>query len=149
MDIAVNMEISIIMDDNLATETLNSYIRGYHAYMGIWLPLVGEELECEYECGNDHDVNAIAVLRDNMINRRVVGHVPLIYSEVFRKFLSLPGHKVRCRVTGKHVNRGLGLGLEIPAENIFMGNVKAIRWLFSKIEKMEKELDNRVNKCME
>ena len=45
--------------------------------MGIWLPLVGEELECEYEYGNDHDVNAIAVLRDSMNNRRVVGHVPL------------------------------------------------------------------------
>ena len=63
------------MDNNLARETLNSNVTGYHAYMDTWIPLV-EELDCEHKCGNGHDENAIPVLHDNMINRRVVGHFP-------------------------------------------------------------------------
>ena len=96
MDIAIDLQIPIYIDDNLATGTLNSYVRGYHAYMNIWVPLVGEELDCKYESENNHDENAIAVLRDDLLNRRVVGHVPLIYSAIFRKFLSLSGHKIQC-----------------------------------------------------
>ena len=65
MDIAIDFQIPIYIDDNLATGTLNSYVRGYHAYMNIWVPLVGEELDCEYESEKKHDENAIAVLRDD------------------------------------------------------------------------------------
>ena len=47
---------------------------------------------------------------------------------MFKKFLSLPNHSIRICVKGKIINRGVGYGLEIPAEYIFYGNEKAIQW---------------------
>ena len=43
---------------------------------------------------------------------------------------------------------GLGCGLEVPVEYIFIGDVKAINWLLGRVEKMDKALDGRVQKCM-
>jgi len=37
-------------------------------------------------------------------------------------------------VKGKHVNRGAGLGLEIPCECCFTGDEISIQWLKSKLE---------------
>ena len=79
-----------------------------------------------------------------MIDRRVVRHVPLICMEVLCKFLSLSGHKIRCQLTGREVNRGDELCLEVQGQYIFLGNVKSVRCLSRKIEKMKKELDNHV-----
>ena len=56
------------------------------------------------------------------------GQVPFCYSLMFKKFLSLPNHSIRVCVKGKRINRGVGYGLEIPAEYIFYGNEKAIQW---------------------
>ena len=51
-------------------------------------------------------------------------------------------------MTGKRVNRGPGLGLEVPVEYIFIGDTKAIDWLFRRLANIEKELNARVDKCM-
>ena len=45
---------------------------------------------------------------------------------MFKKFLSFPNHSIRVCVKGKKTNRGVGCGLEIPAE-YFM----AMRKLFN------------------
>ena len=47
---------------------------------------------------------------------------------MFKKSLSLPNHIIRVCVKGRRINRGVGYGLEIPAEYIFYGNEKAIQW---------------------
>ena len=47
---------------------------------------------------------------------------------MLKKFISLPNHSIRVCVKGKRINRGVGYGLEIPAEYMFYGNEKAIQW---------------------
>ena len=39
-----------------------------------------------------------------------------------------PNDSIRVRVKGKIIIRGVGYGLEIPAEYTFYGNEKAIQW---------------------
>ena len=107
-----------------------------------------QNLVFSYKPNNHHDPNAVAIIHDNLRTRRVVGHVPLHYSVLFKQFLALPHHRIRCCVTGDRVNRGLGCGLEVPVEYIFIGDVKAINWLLGRVEKMDKALDGRVQKCM-
>ena len=51
---------------------IHSYIRGYHAYIGLWNPTVGEVLLVKPEPTNEKDANAVAVLKEDSI----VGHVP-------------------------------------------------------------------------
>ena len=50
---------------------IQSYVRGYHAYMDIWTPVVREVLLVKRETNNSHDVNAVAVYREDVI----VGHI--------------------------------------------------------------------------
>ena len=54
------------------------------------------------------------------------GQVPLYYSLIFKKFLSLPNHSIRVCVKEKIINCRVGYRIEIPAEYIFYGNEKAI-----------------------
>ena len=44
---------------------------------------------------------------------QLVGNVPLNWSKVFFKLVQFTNHHVRVEVTGKTVNRGFGLGLEM------------------------------------
>ena len=55
-----------------------------------------------------------------VFQKKIVGHVPLNWSKVASKFLPFTNHHIRVKVTGKRVNRGVGLGLEIPANYFFM-----------------------------
>ena len=56
------------------------------------------------------------------------GQVTFCYSLIFKKLLFLPNHSIKTCVKGKRINRGVGYGLEIPADYIFCGNGKAIQW---------------------
>ena len=38
-------EIPILIDENLNFITLDTYSRGFNAYMGIWNPKIGEEFD--------------------------------------------------------------------------------------------------------
>ena len=49
-----------------------SFLRGYHAYMEIWTPVVGEMLVVKREPMNRHDKHAVAIYR----YAKIVGHVP-------------------------------------------------------------------------
>ncbi len=51
---------------------INSFVRGYHAYISVWDPVVSEELNLEREPGNIEDQRAVAVKK----NGQVVGHMP-------------------------------------------------------------------------
>ena len=117
------------------TDTLHSYVRGYHASMNIWnLKLGDNDAEVKQEVNNEHDKFAIAIFH----GKRIVGHVPKNLSKFFYQFLSLPNRTISCEVTGKRVNRGGGYGLEIPVKYTFLGPNKAIEWIEKRVtEKIE------------
>ena len=48
-----------------STETFKviSFIRGYHAYMDIWVPSIEDEHDLRWESSNKEDSNAVAVVR--------------------------------------------------------------------------------------
>ena len=102
--------------------SFNSYARGYHAYMKIWNPVDGAVLVCTRETDNPHDNYAVSIIR----NSYVVGHVPLGLSKTFSNFLSLPVSTMLCIVTGKRLNRGAGLGLEILVMYQVRGHEKVL-----------------------
>ena len=100
--------------------------------MKIWDPVDGEVLVCTQETDNPHDNYAVSVIR----NSYVVCHVPLGLSKTFSNFLSLPESFMSCIVTGKRLNRGAGLGLEIVVMYQARGHEKAIQWLEKTITKI-------------
>ena len=67
-----------------------------------------------------HLILSLALLRIDWLPWPLVGHVPLNWSKVFSKLLQFTNHHVRPEVTGKRVNRGFGLGLEIQVNYFFM-----------------------------
>ena len=48
-----------------------SVVRGYHVYMSVWTPVLGELLYTEQELGNPEDQYAVSVLKSSTI----VGHM--------------------------------------------------------------------------
>ena len=79
----INMSISAILLRNIDEKInikdhqfpFNSFVRGYHAYMDVWTPKVGDEnLYLEPEDGNEYDKNAVAVIIDG----KTGGHIPKI-----------------------------------------------------------------------
>ena len=67
--------------------------------MEIWKPLIGDDsLRCKREDDDIHDENAVAVIHSNHIGPHVVGHVPCLYSSMFRKAF----------VFTKSYNKGVG-----------------------------------------
>ena len=83
---------------------LSSYIRGYHDYQAV------EMLLLKVEPTNPYDDFAMSIVKDGA----VVGHVPKYDSRVICFFLKRVESVGFCEVTGSRVNRGVGLGLEIP-----------------------------------
>ena len=61
-------------------QDLNSFVRGYHAYIDIWKPKVGDENFClKSENENQHDKFAVNIV----LEERTVGHVPKNLSKIF------------------------------------------------------------------
>ena len=78
---------------------------------------------CTRETDNPHDNYAVSIIR----NSYVLGHVPLGLSKTFSNFLSRPVFTMLCIVTGKRLNRGAGLGLEIVVMYQARGHEKALQ----------------------
>ena len=89
---------------------IESYIRGNHAYMDIWTPVMNEELILKREPTNERDRNAVAVLKEETL----VGHVPFNLAPFISAFLRRDTNSGFAKVVGEKVNRGAGYGLEIP-----------------------------------
>ena len=64
---------------------LESFVRGYHAYMDIWNPAIGEELQLKREPENTKEECAVAVVKPDSC---VVGHVPRLLSSIIFHFLA-------------------------------------------------------------
>ena len=87
----------------------------------MWISFIGKDsLTCEPEDHNENDTNAVAIMWDNFVSNKIIGHVPLNWSKVASKFLQFRNPHIRVDVTGKRVNRGVELGLEIPVNYFLM-----------------------------
>ena len=75
-----------------------------------------DSLICEPEESNEHYKYAVAIVFDDCLLKKIVGHVPLYWKKLAFKFLRFQSHSIRVAVTAKRVNRGAGLGLEIPVD---------------------------------
>ena len=109
-----------------------SWIRGYHVYQDTWEIEIGEVLDLIHEPNNEHDKNAIAVIKDN---DDVAGHTLWALAStkqgtgIIRHFLTKKGSKGQVQVVGKAVNRGGGYGMEIPCAYKFTGQPRNVDML--------------------
>ena len=133
---------------------VNSFIRGYHEYLDVWLPNMDDEYHLKREPGNKMDPNDVAIVRPVPRGRsreefapkpnhqnelgddsQVLGHVPKLMAIWLTKFLKRATNNGKTVVKGKRLNRGGGYGLEVPCEYHFMGDKMSIEWLASKLKK--------------
>ena len=109
-----------IIDPDLEIWYFNLYSCGYHAYMNIWIPLIGDEsLICQKEKGNGYDLWLLLEITLLLDVQNICDH--------FWKFLPfkfLPKTPIHARVLGKRVNRGANYCLEIVCLCIVFGIVK-------------------------
>ena len=113
--------IPALIESTFTTFKYSSFSRGYYVYKDVWISVNGDEsLTCEREEHNENDKNAFAIIWDDCVSKKIVGHVPLNWSKVASKFLQLANHHIRVEMTVKRVSRGVGLGLKIPENYIFM-----------------------------
>ena len=83
-----------------------------------------------------------------MYEDRVVGHIPLAISKRISLFLTLPGSFLETKVTGKRINRGGGIGLEVPCKYCISGQEKAVDWIKRKATTFLREHSLAVKKCL-
>ena len=96
--------IPIITDPDLETQNFNSYSRGYHAYMNLWIPSIEDKsLICQKEKGNEYEL---------LLEITLLDVCPKIYVIIF-------GNSISTQVLGKRVNGSAGYGLEIPVCFLF------------------------------
>ena len=143
------IDIPILTEKDSAKYECNSFPRGYHAYVNIWSPLIGETLNCKRESSNEMDKYAVATIRkDSWENESIVGHVPENISKCCSMFLTIPNTAIEVQVVGKRVNRGGGYGLEIPVIYRFFGAERLVKWLDKKISAVKKQLLHQTAKCL-
>ena len=97
----------VITTTTLDILKINSFIRGYHAYMDVWEPTLGEILLAKPEPTNVKDKNAVA-------EEQLVGHVPFNIAPRLYQFLRRDVNEAFVAVTCEKVKRGGVYGLEIP-----------------------------------
>ena len=100
---------SVASTEQSVTE-IESFVRGYHEYKDIWQPTIGEVLPLKREPTNDNDRLAVSVERRG----QVVGHVPRNLALLLSYFLLRDVNKGLVEMTGQPVNRGAGMGMEVP-----------------------------------
>ena len=133
------MEIPIIVDKDLVTYVYDSFARGFHVYMDVWNPVIGEILKCKREPTNEVDKHAVAIIcSDSLGKESVVGHIPHNISNFSSMILTIPSTTIEAEVLGKRVNRGSGYGLEITVKYRYYGQEKLIQWLVKKLEPVKK-----------
>ena len=111
----------VLIENTFTTFKYSSFSRGYHVYKDVWISIIGDDsLTCEREEHNENDKSAVAIVWDDCVSKKIVGHVLLNWSKVASKFLQLTNHHIRAEVTGKRVSCGVGLGLEIPTKYFYM-----------------------------
>ena len=102
---------------------VDSCVRGYHVYEGIWAAALGEQIGCVREPLNAMDRYAVAPKKHGA----VIGHLPQKISRICLLFIRRGG-TIECTVTGtRRYSSDLPQGgLEIPCTLLFSGEKKEI-----------------------
>ena len=113
------------------------------------MPQIGDDsLFCRRERSNKYNEYAVAMVGiDHFKREEVVGNVPSFLSKTLNKFLRLPGSYASCKVTGTRINRGFGVGLEIPIEITFVGKESAAERLKKALHRINMMIEEKVLKC--
>ena len=137
-----NQKLTGVDDDTKVLE-INSYVRGYHAYMDTWNPALGQEGILKPEQSNNKDKHKVVNLKDEAI----VGHVPYNSAPRFSQFLRRKVNKAFALVTGEKENREAGYGLEIPSVyRLYGGKVynDKMKELFDRLERPWTRMDTHI-----
>ena len=70
--------VPILIENTFTTFKYSSFSRGYRVYKDVWIPIIGDDsLTCEREEHNENDKTAVAIIWDESVSKKIVGHVPL------------------------------------------------------------------------
>ena len=83
---SVDTSIPIFVNNDTDFFLLNSYVRGYHAYMDVWNTIINDSVHCKNGEGNEFNTTPVALTRDDCLKQNVVGHVPIHLSRTFYRF---------------------------------------------------------------
>ena len=97
-------------------------VMGYREYYNKWIPIIGEVLKSRMEIDNDIDKHVVAVTNKD----RVVEHLIKAKNGKFAKtvffFLTVDiTNLAKVTINEKAVNKGKGMGMEIPCTITFTG----------------------------
>ena len=73
--------------------------------------------------------------------------MPLFLSKTLNKFFRLPGSYGSYKVTGTRINRGIGVGLEIPIEIAFVGKETVTELLKKAFHHINMMIEEKILKC--
>ena len=73
-------------------------------------------------------------------------HLHLLLSLLL--FLQFTNYHIRVEATGKRVNRGVRLELEIAVNYFLYGDARVITWVKNSSEKLDNELHVKVKRCI-
>ena len=116
-----------------ASTEIESFIRGFHDYRHVWQPEIGESLIFKNEPSNAKDRLAVSVQKEG----QVVGHVPRNLAPLLFYFLNREANKGFVKVKARAVNRGAGMGMEVPCVYTLCGSVAFIKRLEDTIKKKD------------
>ena len=103
-----------------------------------------DSLFCRRELSNEYDEYSAAIVAiDHFKQKEVVGYVYFFLSKTLNKLLNLSGFKV----TGTTINKGIGVGLEIPTETTFVLKEMATEWLKTALHCINMMIERKVQKC--
>ena len=109
----------------VSTFEFTSFIRGHHVYCNIWTSVIDEVLNLRREPESSFSVFAVAVTKDG----EVVGHIPETIARVVLFFLAREGHHGSCQITGRRVNHGVQVGVEVPCVYKLFGGENCVQRL--------------------
>ena len=85
--------------------------------------MVDDSFHCKEEKDNEYDKHVVAIIYDSFHSNKIVGHVPLYWSELANKFLKSPIYRIRVIVISKG---DICLDPEIPVVYLFHGGNQVI-----------------------
>ena len=113
----------------------------------MWISIIGDDLlTCEREEHNENDKGAVAIIWDDCVSKKIVGHVPLNSSKVASKFLQLTNHHIRVEVTESQ--SWCWIGTRNTCKLFFHGDARVITWVKNSLEKFYNEFHVKVKKCV-
>ena len=145
MLVSIDQDIKIILDKQVQIKfSFDSLVCGFHVLQRRLVE--GSEFFDEKE--NKTYKFAIAVYRNDVSQRIIVGNVPMNISKVLVKFLKLPSSFLTCKVTGKQVNRGAGYCLKSLMSYTYTEYQKTIDWNKKNKNEENNSIQKMKNECL-